>query len=90
MAAIETLTTEMTYNTKETDQEKGIQAAIAYGMKQGWDLISVIALKEDEKGHHHFTIAYNKVVPPTAKPKLPELKDAGKSSRDLTDDGSMD
>jgi hypothetical protein len=59
-------------------------------MRQGWDLISVIALKEDEKGHHHFTIAYRKPTLVEPKAKLPQLKDAGKCSRNLTDDGTMD
>ena len=56
----ETLTNEIIFNTHETEQEKGLQAAVAYGQKQGWDLMSVIWDSENSEGHQLFTILYNK------------------------------
>jgi hypothetical protein len=50
---------EFPYDTKLKDQEAGLVAAIAYGQKKGWELVSVIWIKQDEDGHHHFNIIYN-------------------------------
>jgi hypothetical protein len=50
---------EFAYDTKLKDQEAGLNAAVAYGQKMGWELVSVIWIKEDEDGHHHFNIIYN-------------------------------
>lgn len=50
---------EFPYNTKLKDQEAGLNAAIAYGQKMGWELVTVMWIKADEEGHHHFNIIYN-------------------------------
>jgi len=50
---------EFAYKTNEKDQEAGLNAAVAYGYAQKWELISVIWIKQDEDGFHHFNIVYN-------------------------------
>jgi hypothetical protein len=49
---------EFIYNTKLTDKEKALDAAVAYGWKQGWQLMAVMWEKEETDGHH-FKIIYN-------------------------------
>jgi len=46
------------FNTHEKDQEAGLNAAVAYGLAQGWPLTSIIWVKEED-GEHYFNIFYS-------------------------------
>ena len=50
---------EFTYTTTEIDQGKALDEAVAYGLKQGWEMISVVWEKQDEEQKHIFKILYN-------------------------------
>ena len=54
------LTTEFTFVTSVPEQEKALDAAVAYGLEQGWDLITIIWSHQDKEQKHHFKILYNK------------------------------
>jgi hypothetical protein len=62
---------EVIYKATHKDQGKALDEACAYGVKQGWELRSVIWEKEDEEGNHHFKISFNK--PAATNPHAPPL-----------------
>jgi len=45
--------------TEIKDQSAALDAAVAYGLEQGWELITIIWSHQDEQ-KHHFAITYNK------------------------------
>jgi len=57
---MEVLTTQFTFVTDIQDQGKALDAAVAFGLKQGWEMITIIWSHQDEEQKHHFTISYNK------------------------------
>jgi hypothetical protein len=50
---------EFAYKTSEKDQDAALNAAVAYGQAQKWELVCVMWIKQDEDGFHHFNIIYN-------------------------------
>ena len=50
---------EFPYKTSEKDQDAALNAAVAYGQAQKWELVAVMWIKQDEDGFHHFNIIYN-------------------------------
>ena len=65
---------EVIYVVEEKDQAKALDLAVAYGMKQGWQLNSVIWQKEEPEAKHHFKISFSKPAAPAkeATPKPSE------------------
>lgn len=46
--------------TEIKDQSAALDAAVAYGLEQGWELITIIWSHQDNEQKHHFAITYNK------------------------------
>lgn len=56
-------------NSEMTDKELGMNFCEKYMRAQGKDLRSIFWVKTDEKGHHHFEVAYTVEALPHASSK---------------------